>query len=97
MIDSIECSSEQDKYELIHGALKLFAEIDINGDHHMEWSEFMQYIIDAVVENSISSGNDPKKQSVIDLIEQIKANKFQRFYMAYNPIDKSHHQNTIIK
>ena len=55
MIDSIDCT-EQEKYELIHGALKLFSEIDINGDAHMEWSEFMQYIIDAVVENSISSG-----------------------------------------
>ncbi len=54
MIDSIDCS-EEEKYELVHGALKLFSEIDINGDAHMEWSEFMQYIIDAVLENSIQS------------------------------------------
>ena len=40
MLDSIDCS-EEEKYELIHGALKLFSEIDINGDHHMEWEEFM--------------------------------------------------------
>lgn len=40
MVDSINCS-EQEKYELVHGALKLFAEVDINGDHHMEWDEFM--------------------------------------------------------
>jgi hypothetical protein len=55
MMDSIQCGDE-DKYELIHGALKLFAEVDINGDHHMEWDEFMQYIIDAVMETSISNG-----------------------------------------
>jgi hypothetical protein len=60
MIESIDCSDEE-KYELVHGALKLFAEIDINGDCHMEWSEFMQYIIDAVLENSISGGDDAKK------------------------------------
>ena len=40
MLESINCT-EQEKYELMHGAFKLFAEIDINGDHHMEWDEFM--------------------------------------------------------
>ena len=75
MIDSIECT-EEEKYELVHGALKLFSEIDINGDAHMEWSEFMQYIIDAVLENSISSSNDENKVSVMELIQQMKANKF---------------------
>jgi hypothetical protein len=68
MIDSIDCT-EEEKYELIHGALKLFSEIDINGDAHMEWSEFMQYIIDAVVANSISNGDDSKKQGVMELIQ----------------------------
>ena len=32
--------NEEDKFDLVHGLLKLFAEIDINGDEHMEWSEF---------------------------------------------------------
>jgi len=41
--------SEDEKYELINGLIKLFTDIDINGDHHMEWSEFTQYIIDAVI------------------------------------------------
>ena len=59
-MDSVQCS-EEEKYELIHGALKLFAEVDINGDHHMEWDEFMQYIIDAVMETSISNNNDKNK------------------------------------
>ena len=97
MIDSIECENEEEKYELVHGALKLFSEIDINGDAHMEWSEFMQYIIDAVLENSVSSGADEiqQKQSVLELIQQMKANRFQRFYMAFTPIDKSNHQNFI--
>jgi hypothetical protein len=35
----------------VYGLNKLFAEIDINGDEHMEWSEFTQYIIDAVIQN----------------------------------------------
>ena len=30
----------EEKYDLVYGLCKLFAEIDINGDHHMEWTEF---------------------------------------------------------
>jgi len=41
---------EDEKYDLVYGLQKLFAEIDINGDEHMEWSEFTQYIIDAVIQ-----------------------------------------------
>lgn len=36
--------TDEDKYELAYGALKLFAEIDINGDGGMEWEEFIGYI-----------------------------------------------------
>ena len=41
--------SSKDKYDLVNGLIKLFQDIDINGDEHMEWSEFTQYIIDAVI------------------------------------------------
>ena len=40
---------QNEKYQLIHGLILLFHDIDINGDGHMEWSEFTQYIIDAVI------------------------------------------------
>lgn len=40
---------QEEKYELVNGLIKLFHDIDINGDRHMEWSEFTQYIIDAVI------------------------------------------------
>ena len=30
----------EDKYELVNGLIKLFQDIDINGDGHMEWAEF---------------------------------------------------------
>lgn len=30
----------EEKYELVNGLIKLFHDIDINGDRHMEWSEF---------------------------------------------------------
>lgn len=40
ILGAIDCP-EDEKYELLHGAIKLFSEIDINGDQSMEWSEFM--------------------------------------------------------
>lgn len=48
----LKCSishTSQDTYRLIDGLIKLFNDIDINGDKHIEWHEFTQYIIDAVV------------------------------------------------
>lgn len=30
----------EDKYELINGLIRLFQDIDINSDGHMEWGEF---------------------------------------------------------
>ena len=41
--------NQDEKYRLIHGLIRLFRDIDINGDGRMEWSEFTQYIIDAVI------------------------------------------------
>ena len=31
---------KEEEYDLVHGLVKLFDEIDINGDEHMEWTEF---------------------------------------------------------
>ena len=32
--------SREDEYDVVYGLCQLFSEIDINGDEHMEWSEF---------------------------------------------------------
>lgn len=48
--------SEKEKFDLVYGLMRLFAEIDINGDEHMEWTEFTQYIIDAVIQNPSMKG-----------------------------------------
>jgi len=43
---------KKDKYDFVNGLNKLFNDIDINGDGDMEWKEFTQYIIDAVIGNA---------------------------------------------
>lgn len=79
ILDAIEVTKGSDKYELLHGALKLFAEIDINGDQQMEWSEFMQYMVDAVGSTAASatlpsdSSTEVKKATVTQVIEKMQA------------------------
>jgi hypothetical protein len=72
---------------LLYGIFKLFSEIDINGDQQMEWSEFMQYMIDAVGTSSVPSADPGAGESVMQMIEKQKANNFSWFYMSKKPID----------
>ena len=67
MLDKLQTFDDEQKYELIYGCFKLFNEVDINGDGSMEWTEFMQYIIDAVSDNTIKS-DEEKSKSVIEQI-----------------------------
>jgi hypothetical protein len=78
----------------VYASLKIFAEVDINDDKHMEWNEFMQYIIDAVTSTSISSQGS-SKNSVLEMINQLKANNYKRFSKTEKVIDKVHHTNVI--
>ena len=45
----------EEKVDLVYGLMRLFKDIDINGDLHMEWSEFTQYIIDCVLEEGVAA------------------------------------------
>jgi Ca2+-binding EF-hand superfamily protein len=59
MMQSILCMKDEE-VDLIFGIIKLFKDIDINGDGTMEWEEFTQYLIEAMVgDNGITgaSGN----------------------------------------
>lgn len=50
----------EEKVDLIHGLIKLFNDIDINGDERMEWGEFTQYIIDSVLEDTTVTNTKSK-------------------------------------
>ena len=51
-------SVRAEKLEMIHGLIRLFKQVDVNGDGAMEWSEFVQYIIDQVLSESIKATYD---------------------------------------
>ena len=69
----------EDKYDLVHGLNKLFAEIDINGDAKMEWREFTQYVIDAVMQDHVKAGNGQQPANQKELLELAHSRKFTRF------------------
>ena len=94
MLDRIRTINDDEKYELVFGCFRLFSEVDINGDGQMEWGEFMQYIIDAVSDNTVKSG-DGAQESVSEQIARLKAKRYNRFAISKKVIDKSSHFNVI--
>ena len=64
----------EEKYELVNGLIKLFNDIDINGDKQIEWHEFTQYIIDAVI---VQKGKMETKE-VADTKNELDLNHVQR-------------------
>ena len=72
--------ADEEKADLVLGLYYLFQEIDINGDEHMEWSEFTQYIIDAVMSQQNREKVDNKELSpseILDIAYSLKHIRFQ--------------------
>jgi WD40 repeat protein len=86
--------SDEEKADLVLGLYYLFQEIDINGDEHMEWSEFTQYIIDAVMSQQNREKLDNKELSpseILDIAYSLKHIRFQ----ASSTCDKNLHTGYI--
>lgn len=58
-----------DEYRLMDGLVKLFTDIDINGNNRIEWHEFTQYIVDGAVTKSVHENGD---YSLNDRKQQVK-------------------------
>ena len=84
---------EKDKTDLVYGIHKFFCEIDFNGDLHMEWAEFTQFIIDKV-EGEFS--NNEKEEDVREKINYEKEMiKYKRYELSQNIIDYNIHKSDI--
>lgn len=54
ILQNIVVSNNSDRWQVISALVRLFHDIDINGDGKLEWSEFNQFIVDQVLaENEI--------------------------------------------
>ena len=84
---------ENEKTDLVYGIHKFFCEIDFNGDGHMEWAEFTQFIIDKV-EGEFS--NNEKEEDVKERINSEKTIiKYKRYELSQNIIDYNIHKSEI--
>jgi len=87
---------ESDKLDLIHGLCKLFSEIDINDDKTMEWREFTQYVIDAVMQDNIKADSKGELPNQKEMLELAHSRKFLRFCQS-SCIDSVVHESALQK
>ena len=80
----------EEKAELVLGLYYLFQEIDINGDEHMEWSEFTQYIIDAVMGQQSKERSEDKELTPAEIMELAHSHKSRRYQIS-KLIDRNFH------
>ncbi len=83
-----------DKFDLVHGLCRLFAEIDINGDRKMEWREFTQYVIDAVMQDNVKADSKGEMPNQKEMLEQAHSKKLLRF-MESSCTDSTVHEGFI--
>ena len=84
---------ENEKTDLVYGIHKFFCEIDFNGDGHMEWAEFTQFIIDKV-EGEYS--NAEKEEDVKERVNSEKSIvKYKRYELSQNIVDYNIHKTDI--
>ena len=100
MLDLDKTASDSDKVETLHAAMKLFNEIDINCDGTMEWSEFLQYMIDQVATESLQPYYDKVTNtyvSIQDILSQRSESIFRKFKLTPKEqmVDTFIHRGTI--
>lgn len=84
----------EERADLILGLYYLFQDIDINGDEHMEWSEFTQYIIDAVMSGQGKEKEEEKDITPAEIMEQALTHKSRRYHLS-KIVDRSFHEGNI--
>lgn len=91
-------SVKEEKLEMINALIRLFRQVDINGDEKMEWSEFVQYMIDQVKTESIVATKDMQGNNVTiaDKIRMQQAGRFHKIKRSGRPMDKGRHKHTML-
>ena len=52
LLENVPCTADE-QVDMVNSAIQLFRDVDVNGDGRMEWEEFISYIIDTVVNETI--------------------------------------------
>ena len=84
-----------DETNLVYGIYKLFCEVDFNGDGHMQWEEFTQFIIDTV-EGDKDAKIDQTEDKNAKLFDEKIMIKYKRYNISEKLKDNLTHKNDVI-
>ena len=84
-----------DETNLVYGLYKLFCEVDFNGDGHMQWEEFTQFIIDTV-EGDKDAKVDQNEDKNAKLFDEKIMIKYKRYNISEKLNDNLTHKSDVI-
>ena len=70
LLTEVTCD-EDEKLELINGAIKIFSDVDINGDGIMSWNEFVHYIVNQVDQATVTPMINPETGKMLTIEDQL--------------------------
>ena len=84
-----------DEANLVYGLYKFFCEIDFNGDGHMQWEEFTQFIIDTVEGDNEAKINENEDDNINKLFNEKEMVKFKRYHLSKKMNDNLIHKKDV--
>ena len=85
-----------DETNLVYGLYKFFCEIDFNGDGHMQWEEFTQFIIDTVEGDNDAKVDENEDDNQNKLFAEKLMIKYKRYMISNKLKDNLIHKKDII-
>ena len=85
-----------DETNLVYGLYKFFCEVDFNGDGHMQWEEFTQFIIDTVEGDKDAKVNENDEDKNAKIFDEKAMIKYKRYNVSEKLKDNLTHKNDVI-
>ena len=92
----ISLNDPMDETNLVYGLYKFFCEIDFNGDNHMQWEEFTQFIINTVEGDNEAKVDENEDENNNKKYNEKKMLKFKRYHISKLIKDNLIHKKDVI-
>mgnify|MGYP002623969434 FL=1 len=84
-----------DETNLVYGLYKFFCEVDFNGDGHMQWEEFTQFIIDTVEGDKDAKVGESEEDKNSKIFDEKAMIKYKRYNVSEKLKDNLTHKNDV--
>ena len=92
---SYNLNDPMDGSNLVYGLYKFFCEIDFNGDGHMQWEEFTQFIIDTVEGDSEAKVEEKENDNIKKIFNEKKMFKYKKYLISNKIRDNIIHKKEV--